>query len=145
MRAAGVYDNTRIIVVSDHGNAEIAWKDSSKFPGYFKDPSFAAGWFNPLLLVKDFSRTAPFAEDERFMTNADVPDLATGGELFANPENPYTGKPFAANGRKDAVRIFPSFEAIPEKHSMNLFLPVGDETLTVRDDVRVESNWGWQK
>jgi hypothetical protein len=145
MRAAGVYDNTRIIVVSDHGNAEITWKDASRFPGYFKDQSISAGWFNPLLMVKDFSRSEPFAEDQSFMTNADVPELATGGGLFANPANPYTGRPFAADGRKGLVRIFPSFEAVPEKHSANLFVPQGKETLTVRDDVRVESNWEWQR
>ena len=46
--------------------------------------------YYPLFMVKDFNSDG-FTVSGEFMTNADVPTLATEG-LIKNPTNPFTGK-----------------------------------------------------
>ena len=84
MREEGVYDNTRIILVSDHGKElealdELILNDDVDVCGFF-----------PLLMVKDFGESG-FTTSEAFMTNADVPAIAVD-ELIEQPVNPFTGK-----------------------------------------------------
>lgn len=79
-----VYDNTRIIIVSDHGSA------FGQFDYMLLDNGVDAEFYNPLLLVKDFNEKGYKISDE-FMTNADVPALAVSG-VIDNPVNPFTGK-----------------------------------------------------
>lgn len=87
MRENGVYDNTRIIIVADHG-LMLRQTEDMIVPGTEWED---IAWYNPLLLVKDFdSRT--FTIDPRFMTNADVPTLAFR-DLLTDPVNPATGNP----------------------------------------------------
>jgi hypothetical protein len=83
LKTQNVYDNTRIIIVSDHGAA----------PNFLiKTPlPFNLEWFNPLLLVKDFHTDGPLNTDHSFMSNADVPFIALEGQI-ENPVNPFTGK-----------------------------------------------------
>lgn len=88
LKESGVYDNTRIIITSDHGNAlfqsaELAF-DNANFAQTGAEDYF------PLLLVKDFNSTG-FTTSAEFMTNADVPTLAVSG-LIEKPINPFTGK-----------------------------------------------------
>ena len=86
LRENGVYDNTRIIIVSDHG-----WP-----LGHFENMIIGDGWgedvmrYNPVLMVKDFGATE-LTTDMQFMTHADVPTLAMEG-LIEDPVNPFTGK-----------------------------------------------------
>jgi hypothetical protein len=88
-----VYDNTRIIIVSDHGwPFDIKFSDSIELPGQHKDDhgkyleSFAA-----LLLVKDYNAHGALSVNSTsFMTNADVPLIALEG-IIENPVNPWTG------------------------------------------------------
>lgn len=92
LKENGVYDNTRIILVGDHGQAlgqieellEGDWLDAMAL--------------NPLLMVKDFNAQG-FSEDRTFMTNADVPTIATK-DLIENPVNPYTGKELSEDPKK---------------------------------------------
>ncbi len=90
LKANNMYDNSRIIIVSDHGfyldqvdelsNDGLSYKDESSVESYF-----------PLLLVKDFGETGSPKEDGTFMTNADVPTIALNG-IVSNPINPFTNK-----------------------------------------------------
>lgn len=86
LQSQGVYDNTRIIIVADHG----------KYLGSFEDRKIGdrdsddTMWYNPLLLVKDFGSTG-FHTDKSFMTNADTPTLALD-RLIEHPVNPFSGK-----------------------------------------------------
>ena len=84
LRAEGVYDNTRIILVSDHGYYLDQFSD-------LEIDGLDAESFNALLMVKDFDDRDPFRIDTSFMTNADVPTLATQN-VIDNPVNPFTGK-----------------------------------------------------
>jgi YidC/Oxa1 family membrane protein insertase len=86
-----VYDNTRIIIVSDHG-----WYINSALPDNFTLPNGSSFLnFNPLLMVKDFKNSEQsdngFITDNTFMTHADVPFLAS--KDITNAENPFTHKP----------------------------------------------------
>ena len=87
LRENGVYDNTRIIIVSDHGynlNNLFSGSDGES------DTAFDVSSYKALLLVKDFGSTE-LKTDDTFMTNADTPSLAFEG-LIDNPVNPFTGK-----------------------------------------------------
>jgi YidC/Oxa1 family membrane protein insertase len=77
-----VYDNTRIILVSDHGPE----------PNFITklDLPFNVDQFNPLLMVKDFNSSGEIKTDMTFMSNADVPYLALV-DIIDNPINPFTG------------------------------------------------------
>ncbi len=87
LRENDVYDNTRIIIVSDHGRNLRLLK--MKFD---RSPASDLLLYSPLLLVKDFDSRQGLSTDERFMTNADTPTLAFRG-LIDDPVNPDTGKP----------------------------------------------------
>jgi hypothetical protein len=96
LRKQGVYDNTRIIIVSDHGcylglfgtDLREKYGDLSSF-GYRTDEWTDTMCYNPLLLVKDFGASG-FTTDRTFMTNAETPALAFEGTV-ENPVNPFTG------------------------------------------------------
>jgi len=87
LRDNDVYDNTRIIIVSDHGRDQ--GYDKFMFGTEFYEDAL---FFNPILLVKDFDSNQEFSIDSQFMTNADVPLLAMNG-IIDNPVNPATGNP----------------------------------------------------
>ena len=87
LRSEGVYDNTRIIIVSDHGfylyqTPELTFKSGTR--------SIDGTNYYPLLMVKDFGSTG-FSISNEFMTNADVASLAADG-VIDDPVNPFTGK-----------------------------------------------------
>ena len=91
LRENDVYDNTKIIIVSDHGAflsfPEMNFDDdnSAKY-NVFNDVNL----FKSLLLVKDFD-SRELTTDDTFMTNADTPTLAFSG-VIDHPVNPFTGK-----------------------------------------------------
>lgn len=100
LRENGVYDNTRIIIVSDHGH-------------YLKQyPELVLGMssredmmgYNPLLLVKDFNSTT-FTIDNSFMTNADVPTVTTA-DLIEDPHNPFTGNAINSDAKAGEQYVF---------------------------------------
>jgi YidC/Oxa1 family membrane protein insertase len=95
LRANGLYDNTRIIIVADHGHFLHQYDDLLLGSGRREDIM----GYNPLLLVKDFDSTG-FTVDDRFMTNADVPTLALSG-LVEDPVNPFTGKPIDSDAKAE--------------------------------------------
>lgn len=85
MRKNEVYENTRIIIVADHGR-RLGQFDNM----LLKNPEIDVECCNPLLLVKDFN-SKDFTVSNEFMTNADTPALAVE-KLIQNPRNPFTGK-----------------------------------------------------
>ena len=89
LRENNLYDNTRIILVSDHGD-EFGFFEQMDFSDQASSIHCTERYF-PLLMVKDFGSTE-YTTSDAFMTNADVPLLAMEG-LVENPVNPFTGKP----------------------------------------------------
>ena len=97
LRARGVWDNTRIILFSDHGcylglfgtDLSEKYADAAS-AGYNSEEWTDTMCYNPLLMVKDFGATG-FVTDDTFMTNAETPGLAFEGTVD-DPVNPFTGK-----------------------------------------------------
>ena len=107
LREKGVYDNTRIIIVADHGkdldnifNGGIITNGSENIPetdnGIMLDDTMA---YKPLFLVKDFGSTE-LTTDNTFMTNADTPTLAFKG-LIKDPVNPFTGNEINSEAKNE--------------------------------------------
>ena len=82
MKENGVYDNTKIIIVSDHGirtrnaNDTIMKGSPYKWGANNDDTRKEQLAFSPFLLVKDFNATGANKVDDRFMCNVDAIDIA---------------------------------------------------------------------
>lgn len=135
MRENGVYDNTRIILVSDHGR-ELYQSDEM-----ILEDGFDCAACYPLLMVKDFDSEG-FTVCEEFMTNGDVPILATD-DIIENPTNPFTGRKIDS-GEKTAHRqyILYSYEFNVEINNGNTFLP--GKWYSVEGDMRKPDNWRFE-
>jgi hypothetical protein len=71
LRAAQLYDNTKIILVSDH-----SWSDSRMLSDVFGGDHGYPGRPAGLLMVKDFNAAGPIRISQHYMSTADVPYLA---------------------------------------------------------------------
>ncbi len=104
LRSQGVYDNTRIILVSDHGCATeqledlMFGKELNLKSGKGLNKGDGTAYF-ALLMVKDF-QSKDFTVSDEFMTNADVPELALK-DIIANPVNPFTGKAISGTSKRN--------------------------------------------
>ena len=136
LRKNNVYNNTRIILVSDHGFSLY----------HFDDLTFDKGLngelFFPLLMVKDFNSTG-FVASDTFMTNADVPTLAMA-DLIQNPKNPFTGNTINSN-EKNAHDQFILMHAnldtdwSVDYNNGNTFLPA--RWIRIHDNIWDKDNW----
>ena len=135
LREQGVYDNTKIILVSDHGyphgQTEELFMD---LPNRFVDVS---GYF-PLLMVKDFGAEG-FTTSHSFMTNGDVPYLAVK-DLIANPVNPFTNKPIT-DAEKTAHDQFITMSYTSDVNVNNGTTFEASAWLSVKDDIWNKDNW----
>ena len=95
LKKNGIYDNTRIIIVSDHG---------APIKNYASELEIIT-YFNPLLIVKDFNSQGDYKIDNSLMTTADVPYIATK-DLMNNPVNPFTGKSITEFDKSNGIDIF---------------------------------------
>lgn len=141
LRDQGVYDNTKIILVSDHGFGR------NRFPqlildGYdtYKGSEniYDAEYYCPLLMVKDFG-AKEFTTDSTFMTNADAAVLAVK-DVIADPVNPFTGKEIT-DAEKTA---HPQYILASNHYDINVndgtqYKP--DTWIAVKDDIWNPDNW----
>ena len=135
LRAKGVYDNTRIIIVADHGGLLGSFSDMV-FGEDFREDAMG---YNPMLLVKDFGSTG-FMRDDTFMTNADTPTLAFEG-LIADPVSPFTGKSINSDAKKESEHhVFYTEEWQTNENNGTTFLPGVWMTLS-SDDIFEMDSW----
>lgn len=87
-----IYDNTKIIIVSDHGMS----RDTGTFDNKTQNFPFNKDNMTATLLVKDFSSRGKLKKDYTFMTNADTPALALK-DIDENALNPFTKNPLDVN------------------------------------------------
>ena len=133
LRESGVYDNTRVIIAADHGSALRQMPDLIN-----GKVGLDVMLVNPLLLVKDFDSRG-FTTDGSFMTNADVPTLATQG-LIENPVNPFTGRVISSDAKTAQPQlILCGTEHRPEINNGSTFLP--GVWYSVHDDIFQSENW----
>jgi YidC/Oxa1 family membrane protein insertase len=136
LKKHGVYDNTRIIIVSDHGagvDAGLSETDIT-IPGERREK------YNPLLLVKDFYAHGDLKNDMDFMTNADVPALALNG-IVNEPVNPFTGNPIDTKPKRDGVYITTNHLPLPYQHGKFKFNITGGQWIYVHDNIFDTGNW----
>jgi hypothetical protein len=132
LKNEGVYDNTRIIIVSDHG-AEPNFVTKIGLP-------FNVEQFNPLLMVKDFNATGSLKADNIFMSNADVPTIALR-DLITNPINPYTGNAITDEAKKKPLYIAISGSIHIGDAQATQFTLNPKEDYYVHDNIFDSSNW----
>lgn len=99
MKKAGVYDNTKIVIVSDHGIVGPVVDHSSRaIQGGTQSNKFVRS--RSVLLVKDRQTHGKLFIDETFMPNAEVPRIVC--TEIGGCKNPYLNdKPVEALGRDD--------------------------------------------
>lgn len=131
-----VYDNTRIIIVSDHGALDLRQIDEYVFEdGFDVEPN------NPLLLYKDYNSRGDIVVDDTFMTNADTPTMILQG-IVENPINPYTGKPINSDEKTAHSQLVTTSDNWNiEGYEGNTFDLQGAPWYSVHDNIFDESNW----
>ena len=138
LKAQGVYDNTRIILVSDHG------RGSANFPGNIDLPNGdTLQSYNALLMVKDFNGTDSFISSDAFMTNADVPLIALEG-VINNPVNPFT-KETLQTDKDNGVAIATVGALSTYRHTKYIYNLKDYQWLHVKDNIFDPANWSGSK
>ncbi len=131
MREMGVYDNTRIIITSDHGRA------LRQFENLQHNGDDAEG-VNAILLVKDFDATG-FTTNDQFMTNAEAPVAALEG-LVEDPVNPYTGNPVVSH-REEGADIIWAMDSYVDGNEDTRFYPYDAHWSHVEENIFDEDCW----
>ncbi len=135
LKEEGVYDNTRIIIVADHGYGLYQFDELWMSQG--RDVMFC----NPLLMVKDFNAAGDVKTDKSFMTNADVPTLAVEG-LINNAKNPFTGNVISSDIKNKEDQIMTtSDEFYISSNNGNVFNTSDGQWWGVHDNIYDENNW----
>jgi hypothetical protein len=135
LKTEGVYDNTRIILVADHGRGSGKYKENITLP----DGS-PLQYYNPLLMFKDFNSTgARMAVDDSFMTNGDAALFALK-DIVANPVNPFTNRELKADKAGGAaittIEVLSSY-----RHSKYRYNIRGDQWMRVHSNIFDPANW----
>ncbi len=133
LRENDCYDNTRIIIVSDHGfGLDNDYLTSGQ------------ACYMPLLLVKDFNSTGDLKYDYTFMTNADTIFLALENLGDVSSVNPYTGNVLTQD-KENGINAYPAIEAaewnaaqIADHTQFKLDKTQGWH---IKDDLFDQSNW----
>ena len=134
MRENGVYDNTRIILVADHG-APFEQFDYL----LMKNPKIDVQGVNPLLMMKDFNATG-FTTSNEFMTNADTPTFALK-DIIESPVNPFTGN-IISDKEKNAHPQVVTNSTVSNTDKTITVLDLGDGGIfSIHDNIFKQENW----
>jgi hypothetical protein len=136
LKKNGVYDNTRIIIVADHGTGVRPSNPELDFTVQGKS------WtrYNPVLMLKDFNAAGKLLQNWDFMTNADVPQLALDG-IVDDPVNPWTGRLLSKKGKENGAYITNNEFFMAHEHERNNFRIKDDEWLHVHNNIFDKNNW----
>lgn len=140
LKENNVYDNTKIIIVSDHGIP-------AKLSGYFENSNnlpFSPARKTASLLVKDFNSYNDFIENMDFMTNADTPYLATWN-IIPDAKNPFTGNSLKVENKSEYVKISTANAESTRIRNNTKFKIADNEWATVKDNIYIDSNWSMLK
>ena len=145
LRSNNVWDNTRIILVSDHGFSINLDFILTGGPEVYLDKYYnnyhSVMFYNPLLMIKDFN-AKEFIIDNTFMTNADTPTNAFSG-LIDDPVNPFTGNPINNERKKDPEQYAMHTVYDIKKNNGNIFIDPIKITLK-NHDVSNPDNWEFE-
>ena len=139
-----VYDNTRIIIVSDHGIGTQWSQEAFSHPDFDVDTvkDFSKDYLHSLLLYKDFGERNSLRIDSSFMTTADVPTLALEG-IVENPVNPFTDNLIDCEKKQNGVYVTTHVNLWAPEHSKSeyIFTVPDDSWYHVKDNIFIDSNW----
>ena len=136
LKENNVYNNTRIIIVSDHGvNLYLQPSGSIQLP----NTNYTLDMISSLLLVKDFNSYGELSINNSFMTTADVPHIALA-DVVENPINPWTGNNLRTE-KENGATITTSILHNPDMHTKYLFNIKQDEWLHVHTNIFDQANW----
>ena len=130
LKSNDVYDNTRIILVSDHAGLDFSYLFKTSLP-------FHVEQFNPIMFLKDFNTNGNMKTDMAFMSNADVVSMAVNG-IIDNPINPFTGNAISAERKNAPLLIL--VQRVQNKNENELVLN-SQNTYYVHDNIFDENNW----
>lgn len=133
LKQNGVYDNTRIIIVSDHGYP------LEQFDSLIQEDGTDMQAVIPMLLFKDFNAKEYSVSDE-FMTNAETPILAMKG-LIDDPINPFTGKKIDNKEKKAHDQLVLRVDDNEPDEIKKTFHQPGQVWYRVHENVYDKSNW----
>ncbi len=137
LRQNNVYDNTRIVLVSDHGR-------DLQSPDYDKNLMF----YSALLMEKDFDTNESLQTNNDFMMNADTLFLAKK-DLPVSNINPFTKKEFVQQ-KEGGVNVYWCVDYNAEHfREAKLFELNKDRAFHVSGDIYKKENWiplkDWEK
>jgi len=131
-----VYNNTRIIIVADHGMGGAL----KNYPHDISLPNReSVSAFNPLLMIKDFNAENVLSVDETFMTNADTPLLILEN-IIDNPVNPFTHVPLESD-KAQGINIVTIGALSSHDHSKYQYRIGKNQWLYVKDNIFDPANW----
>ena len=129
-----VYDNTRIILVSDHGRGNSKKINNIRLPSGQILQSY-----NSILMFKDFNSKGKLVTDNTFMTNADVPLLLTS-DLITKPVNPFTNIELTSDKENGAT--ITTIGALSSRvHTKYLLKIDNNQWLHVNNNIFDSKNW----
>jgi membrane protein insertase Oxa1/YidC/SpoIIIJ len=136
LRKNGIYDNTRIIIIADHGSGAKALIADE--PLTIKGESREK--YNPVFLFKDFNSHGTLSINNDFMTNADVPYFTLNG-LLENLINPFTGNLITTQPKKDGILITTYHSPMAGNHGKYVFNINKNQWIYLHDSIYKASNW----
>ena len=140
LKKNGVYDNTRIIIVSDHGRdlEDDIMPVIEYVDGKNENREMISSFFDCVLLVKDYDSDT-FETNDVLSSNADVPAMATAG-IIDKPRNPFTGNDLSLlQDQKGEPELIYTNDWHIDTNNGNAFLPAN--WFTVKDDIQKADNW----
>lgn len=130
LKQHGVYANTKIVIVSDHGIVgPVEDRSSRALAGGTEENLYVR--MRPLMLVKEVGATGPLRISEEFMPNAETPRIVC--EEIGGCINPYlAGRSIEALGRDDPFHVsFTPWQF--SKQNLDSFVIEREMTLTGKD------------
>ena len=134
-----IYDNTKIIIVSDHALYDINTSFNIANTNLILiDP------FNALLLYKDFNSKGEIKIDTNFMTIADTPYLAT--KHIPNIKNPFNNKLITNDYKTNGAYIImpnslePS-QQFSNRYNFNVYYHVKDNIFDINNWKKFVVDW----
>ena len=136
LKENNVYDNTKIILVSDHGRDvnTTVFEDKLKF----------VSWYNALLIYKDFNSRGNIQIDTNFMTIADVPYIAV--KHIPNIKNIFNNNIITNSYKTNGIDIIQlnSFDITKQfynRYNFNVFYNVRDNIFDINNWKKFEIDW----
>ena len=131
-----IYDNTKIIIVSDHG-AGVNTTSTNKNINFINP-------YNALLMYKDFNSKGEIKIETNFMTIADTPYLAT--KHIPNIQNPFNNKLITNDYKNKGVYLIRINSWRPEgqfsnRYDFNEYYNVKDNIFDINNWKKFQINW----